>query len=174
MGEIYDVHGNSLVDLIVGDDGSIPISWQEIKVLVDNYGALILIHTHPSLFDNLHSVRDITSQLKSGLKYSIVDSYTKRYIIVNENNALSEDNPLVKNLENFGNDFYQKVDNIVEKRMSYEYDVNQLDYWQQERLREKLTAQVTEENFREYEEGILNFCNDENGLKLYVHDKKRG
>lgn len=173
-GEIYDVHGNSLVDLIVGDDGSIPISWQEIKVLVDNYGALILIHTHPSLFDNLHSVRDITSQLKSGLKYSIVDSYTKRYIIVNENNALSEDNPLVKNLENFGNDFYQKVDNIVEKRMSYEYDVNQLDYWQQERLREKLTAQVTEENFREYEEGILNFCNDENGLKLYVHDKKRG
>ena len=63
---------------------------------------------------------------------------------------------------------YQKVDNIVEKRMSYEYDVNQLDYWQQERLREKLTAQVTEENFREYEEGILNFCNDENGLKLYV------
>jgi len=69
---------------------------------------------------------------------------------------------------------YQKVDNIVEKRMSYEYDVNQLDYWQQERLREKLTAQVTEENFREYEEGILNFCNDENGLKLYVHDKKRG
>lgn len=45
-GEIYDVHGNSLVDLIVGDDGSIPISWQEIKVLVDNYGALILIHTH--------------------------------------------------------------------------------------------------------------------------------
>lgn len=171
-GEIYDVHGNSLVDLIVGDDGSIPISWQEIKVLVDNYGALILIHTHPSLFDNLHSVRDITSQLKSGLKYSIVDSYTKRYIIVNENNALSEDNPLVKNLENFGNDFYQKVDNIVEKRMSYEYDVNQLDYWQQERLREKLTVQVTEENFREYEEGILNFCNDENGLKLYVHDKK--
>ena len=58
--------------------------------------------------------------------------------------------------------------------MSYEYDVNQLDYWQQERLREKLTAQVTEENFREFEEDILNFCYDENGLKLYVHDKKRG
>ena len=28
-------------------------------------------------------------------------------------------------------------------------------------------------NFREYEEGILNFFNDENGLKLYVHDKKK-
>lgn len=111
-GEIYDVHGNSLVDLIVGDDGSIPISWQEIKVLVDNYGALILIHTHPSLFDNLHSVRDITSQLKSGLKYSIVDSYTKRYIIVNENNALSEDNPLVKNLENF---FIKKLIILLKK-----------------------------------------------------------
>ena len=57
--------------------------------------------------------------------------------------------------------------------MSYEYDVNQLDYWQQERLREKLTAQVTEENFREYEEGILNFFNDDytEFFCLFLEDK---
>lgn len=170
-GEIYDMDGNSLVDLLIGDEGSIPISWQEIKDLVDNYGALIVIHTHPSFFDNLHSVTDITSQLKAGLKYSIVDSYTKRYIVVNENNALREDDPLVENLEKFGNNFYQKVNDIVEAKIANEYDVSQVDYWQEERLREKLTSQVTEENFREYEEGILNFFNDENGLKLYVHDK---
>ena len=110
-------------------------------------------------------------QLKSGLKYSIVVSHTKIFIVKNTNDVLTDEDQLIKNIVKFNDDFYGKIDRLTEEKLSM-YDGNELDFWETEKLRKLIREKLLEEHIQEYEEGMSEFFEDGTGLTLYVHDKK--
>ena len=167
--EIFDANGKSLSEIIIGDEGRVNISWQEVREYV-KMGALVLIHNHSENYDNVHSPADLLIQLKSGLKYSIVVSHTKIFIVKNTNEVLTDDDSLIKNIVKFNDDFYGKIDRFTEEKLSM-YDGMELDFWETEKLRKVIRDKLLEEHVQEYEEGMSKFFEEGTGLTLYVHDK---
>ena len=159
-----------LSGIIIGGESYVNITWQEVKMYVDN-GAIVLTHNHTENYDNLHSPADLILQLKSGLKYCIVESYTKRYIVKNSNKQLTDDDQLVRDISDFNYKFRKKIDELTDERLVRLTENTELDYWETENLRKQIKEKVLEEHINEYEDGMSKFFEEGTGLTLYVHDK---
>lgn len=168
--EIYDKNGISLSGIIEGEEDSIDLDWRELKKYVEN-GAIIVIHNHPIDFDNMHSTADLITQLKSGILISIVESYTKRFIVINTNNPLEETDELVQEIRKFEKEFYGKIDDLVDEEYDEITGGEPLFYYDEKELRKQLREKWIKFYYKDYEIGISEFFKEGTGLKLYVHDK---
>jgi hypothetical protein len=129
---------------------------------------------HPSLFNNLHSYKDIYIQVYYGLKYSIVESYTKQYIIVNKNNlSVKSKNQLLKDIWRIGTDFEDKISYLTNKKISNTPEYTYLSNEDFDKKYDELWEYFAEKNFREYENEISKIFSQKTGLYLYVHDKDK-
>jgi len=127
---------------------------------------------HPSNFDNVHSFTDLITQLEYNFRYSIVESHTKRYIVVNKCELSSNSKKqIINNLKKDNLEFKTKIKNIVDNRLSIKTKGHDYDFYQIEEIRSDIYEQVTKEHMPEFEEKISKYFDDNTGLKLYVHDR---
>ncbi len=166
--EVYTLEGKVALELTPGEEHSVEVEEELLKSVVKN-GGVISIHNHPIKLDNIHSIDDIILQIKTGIQYNIVKSYTKKYIVVTKDLTSHERRNLINQLENIDKDYKRKLSELVEPRRT-EILSQDLDYYEEKELLEDLYFEKSIELMSEYEQMILDFFNRNDNINLYVHD----
>lgn len=169
--EVYTLEGKVALEITPGEEHSVDFDEKILKDIVKN-GGVISIHNHPAKFNNVHSISDIRLQLKTGIKFNIVSSYTKLYIVATDELTLVERRAMINQL----NVFEKRYDKLLKKLTQEEIDnvlSQKLDFYEQQDLIAEIKTNKILELMPLYEHFILRFFEYNKKVNLYVHDLRR-
>ena len=111
-------------------------------------------------------------QNEEGYHVSIVESYTKRYIIVNKDNLSPKDKQdLINAIYHFGMSYNYKIKTLTKERLESRLPEKWISEDEYKMLEYQCAEEVVEDSILEYEHAISNIFNEGTGLQLFVHDR---
>lgn len=166
--QIFDLCGEEIIDLVIGKPHSVFIPRNILLNAVKN-GGEISIHNHPSKFNNMHSITDLITQVFVGIKYNIVESHTKRYIVFCDDLSLERKDSILNQLFIFKFNFKKEFTKVF-KSVTCDVVFSGLSPREKYELFEKFYSAVFLSLMPRYERSMKNFFKRNPELNLYVYD----